>query len=267
MSSYLPGGVIATRAGPVLAAADVLDVTVRGRGGHAAQPFRAADPIPAACEIVTALQTLVTRRFDVFDPVVITVGSFHAGTTDNVIPDEARFLATIRSFSAGARARVKECSVRLVRDIAAAHGLEAAAEYTDGYPVTVNDRAEAAFAEHAATGLFGHERFAAQQNPMAGAEDFSYVLERVPGAFLSVGACPPDQAPRPARRSTTRLRPSSTMRCCPTVRPSWPRSPYAAPAAGRASHRRASSAGAATEVPPAGCAGLDRNLPIICQTG
>ena len=198
MSSYLPGGVIATRAGPVLAAADVLDVTVRGRGGHAAQPFRAADPIPAACEIVTALQTLVTRRFDVFDPVVITVGSFHAGTTDNVIPDEARFLATIRTFSAGARARVKECSVRLVRDIAAAHGLEAAAEYTDGYPVTVNDRAEAAFAEHAATGLFGRERFAAQQNPMAGAEDFSYVLERVPGAFLSVGACPPDQVPASA---------------------------------------------------------------------
>ncbi len=84
----------------MLAAADQITVTVHGRGGHASQPHRAADPIPAACEIVLALQTLVTRKFDVFDPVVITVGSFHAGTTDNVIPDRATFLATARSFSA-----------------------------------------------------------------------------------------------------------------------------------------------------------------------
>jgi hippurate hydrolase len=195
LSANLPGGVIASRAGPALAAADVLDVTVHGRGGHASQPFQAADPIPAACEMVTALQTLVTRRFDVFDPVVITVGSFHAGTADNVIPDEARFLATVRTFSAAARARVKDASVRLVRQIAAAHGLTATAEYRDGYPVTVNDQAEAAFAEHAAAALFGHERFEPQQHPLAGAEDFSFVLERVPGAFLFVGACPPGQAP------------------------------------------------------------------------
>jgi hippurate hydrolase len=195
LSANLPGGVIATRAGAVLAAADVLGVTVHGRGGHAASPHNAADPIPAACAMVTALQTLVTRRFDVFDPVVITVGSFHAGTTNNVIPDEARFFATIRTFSAAARARVKEASVRLVRDIAAAHGLTATADYEDGYPVTVNDQAEAAFAEHAAAALFGPGRFMPQPHPMGGAEDFSYVLERVPGAFLSVGACPPGQVP------------------------------------------------------------------------
>jgi amidohydrolase len=198
LSANLPGGVIATRSGPVLAAADKLEVTVHGRGGHASQPFQAADPIPAACEMVTALQTLVTRRFDVFDPVVITVGSFHAGTADNVIPDEARFLATIRTFSAAARARVKDGSVRLVRDIATAHGLSATAEYLDGYPVTVNNQAEAAFAEHAATALFGRERFVPQKNPMTGAEDFSFVLEQVPGAFVSVGACPPDQVPASA---------------------------------------------------------------------
>src|SRR5438445_414645 len=80
------------RPGQVMAAADVLDVTVRGRGGHGSQPHHANDPIPAACAMVTALQTLVTRHFDVFDPIIITVGSFHAGSTDNVIPDEARFL-------------------------------------------------------------------------------------------------------------------------------------------------------------------------------
>ena len=96
-SQRLPCGTFSTRPGAMLAAADQITVTVQGRGGHASTPHRAADPIPVACEMVTALQTLVTRKFDVFDPVVITVGSFHAGTADNVIPDDARFWATARS--------------------------------------------------------------------------------------------------------------------------------------------------------------------------
>ena len=103
-SSEMPAGLFAGRPGAQLAAADQLEVTVRGRGGHASRPSLAADPIPVACEIVTALQTLVTRRFDVFDPVVITVGSFHAGTADNIIPAAAELKATIRTFSPGARA-------------------------------------------------------------------------------------------------------------------------------------------------------------------
>jgi amidohydrolase len=176
----------------------VLTVTVHGRGGHGSAPHRAADPIPAGCEMVTALQTYVTRNFDVFDPIVITVGSFHAGTKDNVIPDDATFAATIRSFSAAGRAKVKDGSIRLVREIAAAHGLAAEVDYLDGYPVTVNHAGEAAFAEQAATALFGRERFVAMPHPITGAEDFSYVLERVPGAFLFLGACPPDRAPENA---------------------------------------------------------------------
>ena len=180
----------ATRPGPMMAAADVLDVTVRGHGGHASMPHLSADPIPAACEMVTALQTLVTRRFDVFDPVVITVGSFHAGTTDNVIPDEAHFLATVRSFSAAARDRVRAESVRLVTDIARGYGLQASAEYLDGYPVTVNDAAEAAFASQAVADVFGGSRLQPEEHPMPGAEDFSFVLEQVPGAFIMLGACP-----------------------------------------------------------------------------
>ena len=99
----------------MLAAAEVLAVTVHGHGGHGSEPHHAADPIPAACEMVTALQTLVTRRFDVFDPVVITVGSFHAGTADNVIPDDATFLATVRSFSPEARDRVRAVGPRAGR--------------------------------------------------------------------------------------------------------------------------------------------------------
>src|SRR5579859_6966082 len=118
-------GMFSTRPGPMLAAADQITVTVHGRGGHASQPHRAADPIPAACEIVIALQTLVTRAFDIFDPVVITVGSFHAGTADNIIPDEATFLATARSFSHESRDALLTLVPRLVQDIAAAHGLTA----------------------------------------------------------------------------------------------------------------------------------------------
>ncbi len=126
-SAQLPIGVFSSRPGPMMAAAEVLDVTVHGHGGHGSQPHHAADPIPVACEIVLALQTLVTRKFDIFDPVVITVGSFHAGTTDNVIPDDAHFLATVRSFSRAARERMREVAPFLIRDIASAHGLTATA--------------------------------------------------------------------------------------------------------------------------------------------
>jgi amidohydrolase len=197
-SAEWPAGVFSTRPGPMLAAAEVLAVTVHGHGGHGSEPHHAADPIPAACEMVTALQTLVTRRFDVFDPVVITIGSFHAGTTDNVIPDDAAFLATVRSFSPEARQRVRESALALVGGIAAAHGLTVSAEFRDGYPVTVNDEAETRFAAAVVAGLLGEERCLAQPNPMTGAEDFSFVLEQVPGAFLMLGACPPGADPATA---------------------------------------------------------------------
>jgi amidohydrolase len=194
-SGLLPFGLLASRAGTVMAAADTLHVTVRGRGGHGSQPHQAADPIPVACEIVLALQTLVTRKFDVFDPVVVTVGTFHAGTVDNVIPDDAHFVATIRSFSPQARATVQAAAPRLAADIATAHGLSATAEFRDGYPVTVNDGAELSFAEQTIADVFGDGRYIAAPNPLTGSEDFSYVLEQVPGAFLMLGACTPDADP------------------------------------------------------------------------
>ncbi len=198
-SAELPGGVLSSRGGPVLAASDALEVTVHGRGGHGSQPFRAADPIPAACEIVLALQTMVTRRFDVFDPVVITVGSLHAGTAKNVIPDDASFLGTVRTLSAGNRAVVREAAVNLIHKIAEAHGLSAEAEFVQGYPVTVNNPAQVAVAEQVIAATLGADRYVVQQNPDPGSEDFSYVLEQVPGAFISLGACPrgadPGRAP------------------------------------------------------------------------
>src|SRR5215472_500624 len=173
-SAELRAGVFSTREGPMMAAAEALDISVHGRGGHGAQPQNAADPIPAACEIVTALQTLVTRQFDVFDPVVLTVGTFHAGTADNVIPDEAAFAATVRTFSAQARDRIRSAAPALMQQIAAAHGVSAEAEFS--------------FAERTVNEVLGDGRFFASPNPMTGSEDFSYVLEQVPGAFVMLGA-------------------------------------------------------------------------------
>jgi amidohydrolase len=189
-SHLLGHGVFAVRPGPALAASDKLVVTVRGRGGHASAPYRCADPIPAACAMVTALQTMVTRRFDVFDPVVVTVGSFHAGTADNVIPDVATFRASARSFSSPSRSRLQDEALRLVRNIAQAHGVTAEAEFIDGYPVTVNDPAEAQFATTTAASLFGPGKSVTPAQPLTGSEDFSYVLGQVPGAFVMLGASP-----------------------------------------------------------------------------
>ena len=197
-ANKLPCGMFSTRPGPMLAAADQITVTVHGRGGHASQPHRAADPIPAACEMVLALQTMVTRKFDVFDPVVITVGSFHAGTTDNVIPAQATFLATARSYSAASRTVLADLVPRLIRDIASAHGLTADAEYATEYPVTINDAAEAAFATATIADVFGPDRGEVAEFPITGAEDFSFVLDEVPGAFVFLGACPPDRNPESA---------------------------------------------------------------------
>jgi hippurate hydrolase len=197
-STQLPCGVFTTRPGPMLAAADIIRVTVHGRGGHASQPHLAADPITAACSMVTALQTMVTRRFDVFDPVVVTISSIHAGTTDNVIPDEAAFLGTARSYSPGARDRLRVEVIRLINDLAEAHGVSADAHYVNEYPVTVNDPAEAEFARAVAADVFGAARSVPKAHPMTGAEDFSYVLQQVPGAFISAGAVPPDRDPATA---------------------------------------------------------------------
>ncbi len=204
-ANRLPCGVFSTRPGPMLAAADQITVTVHGRGGHASQPQLAADPIPAACEMVLALQTMVTRSFDVFDPVVVTVGSLHAGTTDNVIPEQARFLATARSYSDKSSNALAELVPRLISDIASAHGLTADVEYAREYPVTVNDAAEAAFAGETIATAFGAERGETAQFPITGAEDFSFVLAEVPGAFVFLGACPADRDPQTAPTSHSAL--------------------------------------------------------------
>lgn len=189
-SAGYPLGMWFGRPGTLMAASDEVVVRVVGTGGHGSQPFRARDPIPVACEMVLGLQTLVTRSFDVFDPVVVTVGKFVGGTKDNVIPGDATFEATIRTFSREAREDVLKRVERLVRGIAEGHGLEVEVTFRAGYPVTVNDPDEYAFARETIIDLFGGDRYEHQRDPEAGSEDMSFVLQEVPGAYVNVSACP-----------------------------------------------------------------------------
>jgi hippurate hydrolase len=184
-----PLGVWNSKAGPLMAAADQLHVRVVGEGAHGSEPFRGKDPIPVLCEMVGALQTMVTRQFDVFDPVVLTVGRIAGGTKENIIPDDAFLDATVRTFSAATRAKVQAAATTLVEGMASAHGLKAEVNYHIGYPVTVNDDAEFVFARQAIVDLFGPERFRDRAHAECGAEDMSYVLNEVPGAYVNLSAC------------------------------------------------------------------------------
>jgi hippurate hydrolase len=192
-AALLPAGWVASRPGPIMAASDSLRVTYRGRGGHGSSPHVALDPIPATCEAVLALQTMVTRRFDAFDPVVLTVGTFHSGSVENVIPETASFAATVRSFSEEARGRVAEEALRVVRGVGEAHGLTVEAEWESGYPVTVNDAVEAAFAARTVTEILGVGRYVEMPNAVAGSEDFGVIGALVPSAYVMLGACPSDR--------------------------------------------------------------------------
>lgn len=198
MSAAVPVGAVVSRAGTLMAASDTVRVTVEGRGGHGSKPYLAADPVPVAAEIVLALQAMVTRQFDVFDPVVVTVGRIEAGTKDNIIPDLAHLEATVRTFSPATHAAVPDRIARLCEHVAAAHGLTATVEYTRGYPVTVNDADEVARARRLTRGLYGATAWVDADAPVPGAEDFSYVLQEVPGAFVFVGATPDGQDPATA---------------------------------------------------------------------
>lgn len=188
VSADAPSGRISTRPGTLMAAFSVLEVRVIGRGGHGSRPHEALDPIPAMAEMITALQTHVTRRTSVFDPVVVTVGEVHAGSAPNIIPGEAHFRAGVRTFSTRATARMAAQLPELVTGIGRSHALTVEASFRTVLPVTVNDEAEAGFLGRTAARLFGPDRFVELENPRTGSEDFSRVLAEVPGAYGFVGA-------------------------------------------------------------------------------
>ena len=193
-SPSMPSGMVATKPGAIMAATNNFMIRVVGKGGHASMPHLAVDPIPPACEIVSAIQSYVTRRVDAFDPAVVTVAKIRAGTTINVVPEDALLLGTIRTVSAKTRAAVVEGVGQLAQAIAVAHGCVAEVEMTPGYPVTVNDDTMANYVGLVAADVLGQHMVRTMPAPVMGAEDFSYVLEEIPGAMAFLGTMPVDHA-------------------------------------------------------------------------
>jgi hippurate hydrolase len=186
----VPTGVFTAKAGPFMASTDEVRVKVVGRGGHASAPHLALDPIPIACEIVIALQNFVTRRIDAFDPVVLTIAKIEGGTTVNVVPEAVNLLGTLRAVSETARIRAKEGIVQVAKKIAEAHGASAEVVLKEGYRVTVNDGRMVSLSSDVARSLFGEEGFFTMPSPVMGAEDWSYVLEKIPGCMVFLGVAP-----------------------------------------------------------------------------
>ncbi|GAA3875542.1 M20 family metallopeptidase [Leifsonia kafniensis] len=188
----VPGepGVFRTRAGAIMAGANGLRVVVRGQGGHGSAPHLAVDPVPVLAEIILALQSFVTRRFDVFDPVVISVTKLSAGDVLNVIPEQATLAGTVRTLSAASVVTLQEELPSLVGGIAAAHGCTAEVLFEVVYPVTLNDEATATNALATLRAEFGAARVQAIAAPMMASEDFSFVAHQVPSTFVLLGATP-----------------------------------------------------------------------------
>jgi hippurate hydrolase len=190
-SALEPHGRFCTKPGVMLSSSDGLVVTVLGAGGHGSAPHSAKDPVTAAAEMVTALQVMVTRQFNMFDPVVLSVGVLQAGTKRNIIPETARIEATIRTFSGESRRKMMATVPRLLKGIAAAHGLDVDVDYQEEYPLTVTDEDETHIAEEVIAELFDGSRLSRLATPLSGSEDFSRVLAEVPGTFIGLSAVPP----------------------------------------------------------------------------
>ena len=183
----LPFGKVATKAGPIMAAADAFEMEIVGSGGHGAMPHLAADAVVIAAQVVTALQTVVSREVDPVEPAVLTVGEIGAGTAFNIIPEKARLGGTVRTLNSDLRERMPERMEAVARGVAKGMRGDANLDYTFSYPVTVNDESAAGYALGVAEDLFGADSVQELPKPSMTAEDFSYYLEEVPGAFIWLG--------------------------------------------------------------------------------
>jgi len=191
-SSY-PVGMMGSRSGPLMASAGDLLVTVTGSGGHGSMPWLSKDPISVLNEIMSALQSMVTKRFSAFDPVIVNIGWVRAGdtATTNVIPETASFGATVRVFSEENATKLKQYTQELVDSIAAAFGLSATIEFSRATKVLMNDPQAISSVEKVTSELFGTSRYINLPTPIAGGEDFASIVSEIPGAFVFMGACPP----------------------------------------------------------------------------
>ena len=190
----LPLGAIACKPGPLMASAGDLHVSFHGSGGHGSMPWLSKDPVTPMVEAITALQNLINKSFDQFDPVILNVGWIRAGddATTNVIADSASFGATVRTFSEVNTKKLRELAPKLIHSIAEGFGLSAEVEFGHATKVLMNDPASVERVEKVAKSLVGEAGYVPMQNPIAGGEDFASIVAEVPGAFVFVGACPPE---------------------------------------------------------------------------
>lgn len=193
------GGQVTSRAGALLASTDALNATIRGRGGHAAMPYQAIDPIPVACEAVGALQQWVARSVPFFDAAVISITQINAGSAYNIIPETVDLKGTLRTLSDERRAAGRSAFEQILSGVAATHGCTAEVRIDHGYPATRNDGRAVAMVEQLSTDLFGEGSFEEMPSPIMGGEDFAYVLQKVPGCMAFLGVAPEDD-PHPESR-------------------------------------------------------------------
>jgi hippurate hydrolase len=203
--SNVPNGLIATKAGPILASSDEFEITVYGKGGHASAPHDCVDPIPPAAAMVGGFQTILTRELDPSQSAVLTVGHIQAGTTTNIIPPSAFMEGTIRTFDEGVRATIHQGVHRVASTTAETHRCSCTTNIISGYPVTKNDPEQAALTGEVTRALLGAEGFLTMPEPAFAAEDFSYVLNEVPGAMAMLGVCPDDVSPEDAEPNHSNL--------------------------------------------------------------
>jgi len=186
----MPAGTFGVASGPIMAAADMFDLTINGRGGHAALPDQCIDPIVVASQVVSALQTIPSRNTHPVDSVVISVTQIHAGDAYNVIPDSVRMHGTVRTFQQETRDKMPSSMLRVAEGVCAAYGATCELNYMSGYPATVNSVQEADISAKAVVDLLGEDKIIRNPTPSMGAEDFSYMLEARPGCYVWLGIGP-----------------------------------------------------------------------------
>ncbi|HEX2912762.1 MAG TPA: amidohydrolase [Chloroflexia bacterium] len=196
LGSLYPTGVAQIKAGPLMAAVDTLSLTVRGKGGHAATPHLTIDPVVVSCELVVALQTLVSREVPPTSAAVLTFGSIHSGTKDNIIPVEALMMGTLRTFEPEVRRHLLERIAAMSSDLARAFRAEASFRVTESLPAVINDNHIAALVRESAVRAIGANNVQ-EAVPRMGSEDMSVFMEEVPGCFINIGAARAGDPVRP----------------------------------------------------------------------
>lgn len=217
-SANYPHGSITSRAGALMASSDVIRLTVKGKGGHGSAPYLAKDPVPIVAEMITQAQVMVAREFNIFDPVVMTCGKVSAGDAPNIIADTAHAEFTLRAFSDEARAELIHKSTELFTHIAQAHEASVDVDLVELYPVTVNDPHQIDFVR-ASIGKHFPQRWSTLEHPVGAAEDFSKILNRIPGAYIFVSAVPDgvDASTAPYNHSPNAVYDSSALRDCAQI--------------------------------------------------